>query len=201
MTRLAEFSLRARVAGVAILLLGAVPATAQQMYKWVDSTGKVQYTDTPPPANAKGVEQRRFGGNVIETNEATFASRDAQKRYPVTLWINDCGEPCGTARALLVKRGITFSERNPAATPDEEAAFKKITGGEMKVPYLVVGSLRKIQGLQEDDWHAALDAAGYPRTAPAGYKPPARPVATAAPSAPPAVGQQAGTPEPSATPR
>lgn len=199
MTRLPEIFLGARAAGLAIFLLAALPASAQQMYKWIDATGKVQYTDTPPPANAKGVEQRRFGGNVIETNEATFASRDAQKRYPVTLWINDCGEPCGTARALLVKRGITFSERNPAATPDEEAAFKKVTGGEMKVPYLVVGSLRRIQGLQEADWHAALDAAGYPRTAPAGYKPPAKPVAKTLPSAPPTDGQQAGAPPPAAT--
>jgi hypothetical protein len=34
------------------LCLAALPASAQ-MYKWVDSNGKVQYSDKPPPSNVK----------------------------------------------------------------------------------------------------------------------------------------------------
>jgi hypothetical protein len=31
-----------------------LPATAQQLYRWVDKDGKVQYSDQPPPSGAKG---------------------------------------------------------------------------------------------------------------------------------------------------
>ena len=39
----------------------AVALTAQaQLYRWTDESGKVHYTDTPPPASAKNVE-KKFG--------------------------------------------------------------------------------------------------------------------------------------------
>ncbi len=37
---------------IALALCLALPASAQ-MYKWVDSNGKVQYSDKPPPSNIK----------------------------------------------------------------------------------------------------------------------------------------------------
>ena len=42
-----------RRAVVLLLLLAAAQAHAQQ-YRWVDEKGRVQYTDTPPPATAHG---------------------------------------------------------------------------------------------------------------------------------------------------
>jgi hypothetical protein len=36
-----------------MLLLALSASAYSQMYKWVDKDGKVQYTDTPPPADAK----------------------------------------------------------------------------------------------------------------------------------------------------
>jgi hypothetical protein len=37
---------------ICLVLYLALPASAQ-MYKWVDSNGKVQYSDKPPPGNVK----------------------------------------------------------------------------------------------------------------------------------------------------
>jgi len=37
---------------ICLMLCLALPASAQ-MYKWVDSNGKVQYSDKPPPSNIK----------------------------------------------------------------------------------------------------------------------------------------------------
>jgi hypothetical protein len=37
---------------LALTLCAALPASAQ-VYKWVDSDGKVQYSDKPPPSNVK----------------------------------------------------------------------------------------------------------------------------------------------------
>lgn len=40
-----------------LLLFLALPVSAQ-MYKWVDSNGKVQYSDKPPPSNVKSEKLR-----------------------------------------------------------------------------------------------------------------------------------------------
>ena len=37
---------------IAMAILLATATVAAQVYKWVDKDGKVQYTDTPPPASA-----------------------------------------------------------------------------------------------------------------------------------------------------
>jgi hypothetical protein len=44
-----------------LLLVLAMVATAAsgQAYKWRDSSGRIQYSDTPPPAGAKDVQQLR----------------------------------------------------------------------------------------------------------------------------------------------
>ena len=43
---------------VAIAVLLAAATVTAQVYKWVDKDGKVQYTDTPPPADAKGTPKK-----------------------------------------------------------------------------------------------------------------------------------------------
>ncbi len=46
---------RVAIAGAALLLLSLTPMTAQaaQMYKWTDKEGRVHFTDTPPPPDAR----------------------------------------------------------------------------------------------------------------------------------------------------
>jgi hypothetical protein len=41
---------------IAIAILLATATVAAQVYKWVDKDGKVQYSDQPPPADAKEVK-------------------------------------------------------------------------------------------------------------------------------------------------
>src|SRR3972149_6608612 len=82
-----------------VALLGiAATAHAAQFYEWVDEKGVKQYTQQPPPANVKQVQQRRLGTNVIETSGPTFSLQQAVKNFPVTLYVTDCGEVCKTAR-------------------------------------------------------------------------------------------------------
>jgi len=160
-----------------VALLGiAATAHAAQFYEWVDEKGVKQYTQQPPPANVKQVQQRRLGTNVIETSGPTFSLQQAVKNFPVTLYVTDCGEVCKTARAHLAKRGIPFTEKNPQK-PEEMDTFKKLTGGGMEVPLLVVGQLKTLKGYLASDWDAALDQAGYPSAAVPGAKPAATPPA------------------------
>jgi hypothetical protein len=49
---------------LAIAMIALVPALAQaqSVYRWVDKSGKVHYSDQPPPEEVKNVQQKRVGG-------------------------------------------------------------------------------------------------------------------------------------------
>lgn len=182
-----------RVAWIVACLL-ALPAHGA-MYKWVDAQGRTQYSDTPPPPGAKKVEEQKIIQNTIGTAGAPYAVQDAARRNPVTVWMNDCGDLCNRARDYLARRGVPHTVRNPAL-PSEQEAWKKASAGENAVPLLVVGSMQRIKGFDEEQWASALDTAGYPRTAPA-LKPQAIPSAEAAKppaAAAPAPAANAGAP-------
>ena len=149
------------------LCLLAAPLGAAQLYRWVDEKGNVEWRDTPPPSTARKVEQRKLGVSVIQTSELPYSLQLAVKNHPVTLWITDCGEVCARVRSHLNRRGVPHTERNPQA---EMEAFRKASGGGLELPLLQVGS-RQLKGYLERDWDAALDAAGYPRTAIVAVKP------------------------------
>jgi glutaredoxin len=161
-----------------VILLGLVTiAHAAQVYEWVDEKGVKQYTQQPPPPNIKNVQQRRLPTSVIETRGPSYSVQQAMKNFPVTLYITDCGDLCRNARAHLARRGIPFTEKNPQ-NEEETDNFKKLTGGSMEVPLLLIGELRPLRGYLAEDWDAAFDQAGYPSTAGSGAKP-----ATTAPGA------------------
>ena len=66
-----------------LALCVALPAAAQ-MYKWVDSDGKVKYSDTPPPSNVK-TERLRIPAHAPDGPAAApkgAAQKDAAKTGP-----------------------------------------------------------------------------------------------------------------------
>ena len=71
---------------ISLALCVALPASAQ-MYKWVDSDGKVQYSDKPPPSNIK-TEKLREPARAASTPSASeaksAAKKDAAKAGPKT---------------------------------------------------------------------------------------------------------------------
>ena len=167
---------------VITLLTAAFSAAAgAQMCKWVDKDGRISYSDTPPPKEAKDVKQKNFGDGVSgSTDDLPPMIREAIKNNPVTLYANNCGEACDGGRALLTKRGILFTERNPETDKAGYDALMKLTGGQQTVPVLSVGG-KVLKGFSEGEWQEALTSAGYPRFNP-GVK--AKPPAPAAPATP-----------------
>ncbi|MBI3041290.1 MAG: glutaredoxin family protein [Betaproteobacteria bacterium] len=143
----------------AVVLSGPVLA-AQKIYRWVDEKGNVEWRDTPPPVTAKKVEERRAGGGTVPAPALPYSVQQAAKNFPVTLWTTDCGDACTKARAHLARRGVPYEEKDPR---NDFENFKKLTGS-AEVPVLFVGSTR-LKGYLEGDWDAALDTAGYPKTA------------------------------------
>jgi uncharacterized protein DUF4124 len=161
----------------------AGPALAAQLYRWVDEKGHVEWRDTPPPPTAKKVEQRTITGNTIQTSEPPYSVQQAVKNFPITLWVTNCGETCDKARDHLNRRGAPYTEKNPQSDVE---GFKKMSGGGMEVPLLFVGN-NKLKGYHEGEWDAALDTAGYPKTALGPAKPPAKAASSAGakPASPP----------------
>jgi len=145
------------------LLLGFTAATAHAaLYRWVDPQGTVHYTDTPPPSAARDVQEKKLTPSVVESAKLPYATQVAARKYPVTLFITHCGDPCQQARELLAKRGIPYTAQNPT-DPKIAEKLKQLTGG-LEVPVLVVGNTAPLKGFLASRWNAILDAAGYPRS-------------------------------------
>ncbi|MEO7727533.1 MAG: glutaredoxin family protein [Burkholderiales bacterium] len=162
-----------------LILMGyAAFATGAEMYRWVDEKGVVNYSRDPPPAHIRKVEQKKLGDNRVQTSEGSYSLQLATKNFPITFYAQPECEPCKAARAHLAKRGIPFVDMNPSrpASAAESATFKKLTGGGMELPLLVVGQLKTIKGYLAEEYDAALDQAGYPSTAIPGAKPAEKPV-------------------------
>jgi hypothetical protein len=142
----------------------AGPALAQTtVYRWVDSEGRVHFTDQPPSEAHRDLTQRRIGGTVsgADTRPAPSANLAAVvQRFPVVLYTSaECGEPCRVAREMLLKRGIPFSERSVQSGPEVADELIKRAGG-LYVPAMGVGP-NTLRGFEESAWRTVLDTAGY----------------------------------------
>ena len=73
-------------------------------------------------------------------------------------------------RDTLNKRGVPFTEKM-VQKPEDFDELKKVTGGEVAVPFLTVGK-QSFRGINVEAWNNLLDLAGYPKSAPYGSKAP-----------------------------
>lgn len=148
-----------------LFLVAFLPFAAQaanhQVYRWLDKQGVVHFSDQPPPADVRNVQQVNYAGGA-GTPAQSYAMRQAQSKNPVTYYSTaDCGFPCQLAQQLLTRRGIPYAAKDPSK---EKAAYEALNKmfGKVNVPVLVVGD-RKLNGFQEQAWNDALDQAGYPK--------------------------------------
>ena len=155
-----------------ILMLCGVGAQAD-FYRWVDTDGKVNYSDQPPPANIKRVDKIKSTGGKPTDAPLPYVLEQAVTNFPVTLFTTECGETCTSGRELLAKRGVPYTEMD-ATVWAAQAELKKLTGGALEVPVLKVGRDALI-GFEEAKWNTSLDAAGYPQTAIIAPRPPTKP--------------------------
>lgn len=193
---------------LAAVLAASGTAFAQQ-YRWVDEKGRVQYSDTPPPASAKEVRKRGLGSAPVKTEEQVpFELQRVQAGFPVTLYTAPiCKQPCALAREALNKRGVPFKEVQVwnVETLDQ---LKAVASSD-NVPALVVGR-SVLSGFDSNRYESLLDLAGYPKAGvlplrtqaapalPEGYEPP--PVAEPVAPAPEAPVKKAGRYDPSGLP-
>ncbi|MCU0869863.1 MAG: glutaredoxin family protein [Burkholderiales bacterium] len=141
-------------------LCASPAARAVDLWRWVDRAGVTHYSDRGPPTDARDVRQRRVQVGPA-TSDMPFDLALAVREHPVTLYTFDCGASCADARALLVLRGVPFTEKDAhdAAVQEEMRRASGSTGA----PLLSVGRAT-VQGWEPGAWQTALDAAGYPKS-------------------------------------
>jgi glutaredoxin len=159
-----------RFACIATALLTATLADAQTTYHWVDpSSGVTVISDLPPPPGTRGVTINEAPSIADEQQRLPYAVRQASAKFPVVLYTSaDCGA-CQQARVLLNGRGVPFAEKR-LTSQEELTALGRQLGGDAVLPSISVGR-RNATGFAAPTWNELLDLAGYPATAPYGFKP------------------------------
>jgi hypothetical protein len=169
----ASIAARSLTAFALILLIsGLAAAQVQQVYRYIDLDGRVVYSDKPPPPTAKDAQAKRIGANSIETSDLSYATAQAQERYPVTLYSFSCGVVCDTAQGVLNKRGVPHTVID-VSVGDGAERLKRLSGG-LDAPTIQVGD-QYATGFNEGKWQAMLNDAGYPKTPPPRTTPVGRP--------------------------
>jgi glutaredoxin len=155
-------AIRIAVCAAAALTAASAYAQAPQVYRYVDPTGRVVYSDRAPPPDVKNVQTKRLGANFVEASEPSIAAQQAADRFPATLFTFECGEICQNAEALLNRRGVPYTTVDVAR--DEQGLIRmKAMTGEDRAPVLALGEKIIVKGYSEGRWQAALDEAGYPK--------------------------------------
>jgi len=137
--------------------LACIPASAQQIHRWVDADGRVQYSDKPPPGvKSRPVESRinsYSGAPQVSGIASAGATRPEIKMY-ATDW---CGY-CRKARDYFARNGIRYTELDVEKVPAARDEYQRM--GARGVPVILVGTQR-MNGYSEERLAAMLKAAGY----------------------------------------
>lgn len=129
---------------ILLALFLAWPASAG-VYKWTDAQGRIQYSDSPPPA-AKATQLRlQTYTGPVEVSRAIGA--DGGVTIYTTEW---CGV-CQRAKAFLRQNGVPFREWDVEKTEYGSIKFKQLGGS--GVPVITVGS-EKMMGFDANRFMA-----------------------------------------------
>ena len=146
-----------------LLALLAFAAQAQQIYRWVDASGRVQYSaEKPPSGAAASVIQPRVsavGGNAASGSKAPAAKGERAAGKPaVKMYATDWCPYCKQAREYFARNGIAYIELDIEKSEAAKAEHKSIGG--RGIPVILVGNER-MNGFSEQRMAQMLKTAGY----------------------------------------
>ena len=155
-------AMRNAIVAVLIALLAGA-AHAQQIYRWVDANGRVQYSAEKPPAGAaSSVVQPRVssvGGTAAAGSKSPAAKGGrAAGRPAVKMYATDWCPYCKQAREYFARNGIPYVELDIEKSEAAKAEHKSIGG--RGIPVILVGNER-MNGFSEQRMALMLKAAGY----------------------------------------
>ncbi|MDR0587637.1 MAG: glutaredoxin family protein [Burkholderiales bacterium] len=150
---------------IALFLLPVLSfAQAQTMFRYIDETGRVVYTDKPPAPDqhVSDLQRKNPGGNYIEVDKIPFETRYVMERFPLTLYASNCGSYCEQAEAFLKKRGVPYAFVDTGTQEGNKQLRER--AGNTKIPSLQIGT-DILSGFNEASWGERLNQAGYAQDA------------------------------------
>jgi len=127
---------------ILLSLFLALPAFAG-VYKWKDAQGRMQYSDSPPPAaKSTQLKLQSFTGTA-QVSQAIGA--DSGVTIYTTQW---CGV-CKRAKAFFAQHGVPFREWDVEKTEFGAIKFQQLGGS--GVPLITVGT-QKMAGFDADSF-------------------------------------------------
>jgi glutaredoxin len=146
---------------LAMLCVLAGSAFSQPIYRWVDASGRVQYTTEKPPAGVKsatvGPRVSSYSGTPV-VSEQTPVAPQAAAPAGVTMYSTDWCPYCRKARDYFARNGVRYSELDIEKSPAAKAEYDRLGG--RGVPLILVGSQR-MSGFGEERLAQMLKAAGH----------------------------------------
>ncbi len=141
---------------ILLSLFLALPASAG-VYKWTDAQGRIQYSDSPPPAaKATQLKLQSFTGTA-QVSQAIGADSG------VTIYTAEWCGVCKRAKAFFAQNGVPFREWDVEKTEFGAIKFKQLGGS--GVPLITVGS-EKMAGFAAGSfmemWKKAQSKSGIP---------------------------------------
>lgn len=133
-----------------MLALLASAAQAQQIYRWVDASGRVQYSSEKPPAGAQT--------SVVRPRVSSVGGNAAAARPAVKMYATDWCPYCKQAREYFARNGIPYVELDIEKSVAAKAEYQSIGG--RGIPVILVGKER-MNGFTEPRMAPMLKAAGY----------------------------------------
>lgn len=132
-------------------------AVADQLYKWVDSQGRVTYQSTPPPDDAAEVVKTTIG--TVGAEEGDAPAEQVFETDPIKFYTKPDCATCNLARTYFEEMEIPFEEVNIAE--DEALAAKMQKNfGHNNVPTIKVGN-KSVTGYEVNTMAKILKDAGY----------------------------------------
>ena len=141
---------------ILLSLFLALPASAG-VYKWKDAQGRIQYSDSPPPAaQSTQLKLQSFTGPVQ-------VSRAIGADSGVTIYTTEWCGVCKRAKAFFAQNGVPFREWDIEKTEFGATKFQQLGGS--GVPLITVGS-EKMAGFDAGSfmemWKKSQKKSGIP---------------------------------------
>ena len=141
---------------ILLSLFLALPASAG-VYKWKDAQGRIQYSDSPPPAaKSTQLKLQSFTGPVQ-------VSRAIEADSGVTIYTTEWCGVCKRAKAFFAQNGVPFREWDIEKTEFGAIKFQQLGGS--GVPLITVGS-EKMAGFDGSSfmemWKRSQKKSGIP---------------------------------------
>ena len=131
------------------------PLAAEELYKWVDETGRVTYQSSPPPESAVKVDKSILSNDIADD----LTDDSGAEVLPIKFYTKPECPICDDARTYFEENGIATAEVDITENTLEAERMEK-QFGHNNVPTVLVGS-KSITGFQKNMLDKILKNAGY----------------------------------------